>query len=110
MSTDAGVSRTGSPNRLALVATVLSGVIGIPARLLGGVGSGFGAGGSRRLGLRLFDLAARLRPIARHVNRRKISLTLRRLPLRGRRLRRRRCRLRGARTCRDQRSRHEGRS
>src|ERR1700733_12568132 len=31
MSTDAGVSMTGSPNRVALAATALSGVMGIPA-------------------------------------------------------------------------------
>ena len=37
---------TGNPSRLALVATVPSGVMGIPAKRLGGAGSVFGAAGA----------------------------------------------------------------
>ena len=43
MSTDAGVSITGRPSRLALVATVLSGVAGIPAKPGAGATGGAGA-------------------------------------------------------------------
>src|SRR5580704_5332547 len=43
MSTEAGVSMTGSPKRVALAATPLSGVIGIPASAwLGGAGRASG--------------------------------------------------------------------
>ncbi|HTZ02432.1 MAG TPA: hypothetical protein VMC05_08875 [Xanthobacteraceae bacterium] len=44
MSTEAGVSMTGNPSRLALAATPLSGVAGMPESASPGAGPGFGAG------------------------------------------------------------------